>query len=97
MFPVAVETLALASQANKHVRNRRAGSAGAEPAEGDVVSGGAEPPAGLGADREAAPPGSPAEQPAPPRGPDRRSAAQGGLRPAAPRRAPGEETLRGPL
>lgn len=75
---------------------RGASSPGAEPAEGDVVSGGEEPPAVLGEDREETLPESPAGQPGAPQRSDRRTAAQGGLQraaAAAPRRASTEKAL----
>lgn len=60
-----------------------------------MVSGGDEPPAVLGEDREETLPESPADQRGPPHRSDRRTAAQGGLqRAATPRQASGAKALR---
>lgn len=60
-----------------------------------MVSGGDEPPAVLGENREETLPESPADQRCSPHRSDRRAAAQGGLSgEAAPRQASGEEALR---
>ncbi len=59
-----------------------------------MVSGGDEPPAVLGEDREETLPEPPADQPSAPRRSDHWTAAQGGLQgAAAPRQTPREETL----
>ena len=63
-----------------------------------MVSGGVEPAAVLGENREETLPGSPADQPGAAHRSDRRTAAQGGLqRPAALRQDPGGKALRGKL
>lgn len=60
-----------------------------------MVSGGDEPPAVLGENREEALRGSPADQRGSPHRSDRRTAAQVGLQgEAAPRQASGEKALR---
>lgn len=62
------------------------------------MSGGDEPPAGLGEITEETLPESLEDQPGSPYSSDRRTAAQRGLHPAAcPRQAPGEKALRGGL
>lgn len=78
----------------QHVWTWGADSAGAQPAEGDLVSGGHEPPAVLGEDREETLRESPADQPGASERSDRRTAAQGGRRRApTPLQARGEKAL----